>query len=697
MVNAPRPAPGAGLAIRLWYEFSMAKFMPRASSPILSVLFALLCGATSTLGFADPSSDLPRQRARFLAAEAALHRGDPTEFRTAIESLRNYPLFPYLRYEYLAPRIGRVDDSEIIDFVNRYAGSPLGVKLHLAWMQVLANRREWSKLLRYYPSYAENTELDCYRRRALYHTGERSRALEGVEELWLTANAHPAACDEVFVLWQRTGALTPDLAWKRFALAMQANEISVARRLMRYMDAGHRDWANTWLQIHADPQAVVSAIRQRPPKRAPDRVLAYGIKRMAYSNTNAALKLWDGVRESSDFNAETRAELERSLALALAVRGHPQALDRIWAINDVGSDPSIREWRTRLSLAREDWEAVLKSIYAMPESERETPDWRYWQARALDALGQRQQAEEIYLDLAIGRGYYSFLAADHLARPYQLGHTPLSPSDAAAVTTEAYPGLARARELYFLDRLADARREWYFTTRNMTDWQLHAAASLAQSWGWYDRAILTLAHSEIRDDLDVRFPLAYRESIVAQAEAHGVDPALAFALVRQESAFATDARSPAGALGLTQLMPATARRLAKYLHLRLDHRTSVMDITTNLRLGMAYLRQMLDRYDHQLPALAAYNAGQQRVDKWLPREGAVPADVWTDTVPLRETRNYVQNIMAFSVIYQQRMELPEGKLAQRMPPVGPRNFRTARGDAGARQGTSPQGPTDASS
>jgi soluble lytic murein transglycosylase len=652
----------------------MVGFMPRR---LTSLFLLMLCYSIPIAGFTDNTADLRQKRADFLAAERALRQGDMAQYRDLLETLRDYPLFPYLRYQYLSPRVGRIDESEIIDFVDRYAGSPLGVKLHIAWIQTLAARQQWSRLLEHYPAHAENTELDCYRRRALYNTGERTRALDGVEDLWLVGEALPAACDQLFTIWRETGALTSDMAWKRFKLAMRANQTRVARHLIRYMDAAHREWADTWLKVYASPRLIEPALRQPASRRVPNDVIVHAIKRLARVDLEHALKVWDAAASKpGGFEPDERADVERSLALALAVRGNPKALERIWAIDNLSSDTSVREWRTRLSLAREDWETVLKSIYAMPESERESPDWRYWQARALEALGQKQQAEEIYVELAISRGYYSFLAADHLALPYQFGHTPLSADDANAVTTEAYPGLARARELYFLDRIVDARREWYFATRNMADWQLHAAASLAQSWGWYDRAILTLAHSEIRDDLDIRFPLAYRDPILEQAKAHDIDPALAFALVRQESAFATDARSSAGALGLMQLMPTTAKRLARFLNIPLsNNRTAVLDIQTNLRLGMAYLRQMLDRYNHQVPALAAYNAGQQRVDAWLPRENVVPADVWTDTVPFRETRDYVQNIMFFSVIYQQRMELPDSKLAQRMTPVGPKAVR----------------------
>ncbi len=641
--------------------------------------FALALTLAAAPAIADPAPETRQQRADFLAAESALKRGNLTEFEHLLRSLHHYPLYPYLRFEQLNRTLSQARDSDIAAFITDNAGTPLADRLRQRWLQSLAQRGQWQQLLANYPAHGVGTELECHRRLALHHTGRTGAALENITSLWLVAQSQPAACDRLFSLWQQQGGVTTELAWQRFRLAMAAQQTRLARYLLRFMSGQEKEWAELWLQVHNRPHLLNTGQLQAisPPVR--DDILAHGIQRMASTDLEQAISLWDRSREEgTQIGSATRVEIEGKLATMLALRSHPLAVQRLTAVDDEWSDDTVRAWRVRASLAREDWYGVLRAIDRLNETERAAPDWRYWRARALAALGQEAHAEEIYLELAIERGYYAFLAADQLDLPYAFQHAPLSAEATDPVTSEAAAGMVRARELHALDRLLDARREWHYATRNLNNSQLQTAATLAHNWGWHDRAILTLARSSARDDIEMRFPLAHREQIVAQARAHNIDAALAYAVVRQESAFAPDARSPAGALGLMQLMPATARRVAAHLNMPPPDQSALSDIGTNLRLGLTYLRQMLDRFGHQAAAVAAYNAGPQRVENWLPKDHLMAADIWAETIPFRETRNYVQNVLYFSTIYEHRMELPASRLAQRMPVVISQDARLTR-------------------
>lgn len=648
----------------------MLPLLPRLLAFTVFLAFPALSAAGDV---AEPE----QQRADFLTAEHALRTGDRRTFDALAEQLRDYPLYPYLRYEELGRRLSHAPAAEIADYVDRNGDTPLASLLQRRWLGALARSGRWQTLLEHFPASAAGlgTELECHRRRALLETGRPDAALEGIDDLWLAGSSQPAACDPVFDAWRDRGGLDADLAWQRFRLAMKAGEIRLARYLTRYMDAERRDWAGLWLRIHGSPRLLDARHREVAALPVRSDIFAYGVRRIARADIEAALSTWERiVVDLPALPDEDRSEVERNLAMTLAVRGHPRALERLLAIDTAASDSGVREWRVRVPLARDEWKDVLASIEHMDEAEREAPAWRYWRARALEALGQADVAEELFLSLAIARGYYGFLAADRLGLPYELGHVPLGPEDAAAVDPAAYPGIARARELRALGRELEARREWFHATRHMSDWQLASAAALAHDWGWHDRAIITLARTGPHDDLELRFPLAYREAIVRQALAHDIDPALAFAVIRQESAFAADARSPAGATGLMQLLPSTARQVAARLGLPFGGRSALLDPDTNLRLGMSYLRQLIDRYGHELPALAAYNAGPNRVDSWLPIDRTTDADVWAEVIPFRETRNYVQNVMYFTAIYARRLdEDAAGRLADRMPALVPKD------------------------
>lgn len=630
---------------------------------------------------ADEATELRRLRADFLAAESALRDGDLARYRARLEGLRDYPLYPYLRYQYLLPRLQSAGEDEVTEFIRRYADSPLAARLQSAWLDGLARGGRWQTLLRHAPADSGDVELNCQRRWALHRSGDTASALAGLERLWLVDRSQPAACDRVFALWRSEGGLEPGLIWRRFALAMNGNEIQLARYLARQLDGEYRDDAELWLRVHADPALILSLPRGGRPVRA--GILIHGIKRLARKDVDRAIAVWtERVSTRHEFTPEETAEVQRSLGMTLALRGRKESLAWLAQVEAENTDTTLREWRARAAVSQQDWHAVLAAIYQMPEQEQAAARWRYWQARALDGLAQRQQADEIFLGLALNRGYYGFLAADRLERPYQMNHDPLDAAATRSVSPETYPGVARALELFALDRLVDARREWYYTTRDMTDWQLQSAALLAQRRGWYDRAIVTMGRTSRLDDMELRFPVVHREEVLSEARARGVDPALAFAVIRQESAFAVDARSPAGALGLMQLLPQTARKMAGYLRLPEPGHADLLNVSTNLRFGIAHLRQLIDRYNNALVAVAAYNAGVSRVDRWLPQDAVAGSDQWAETLPFAETRGYVQNVIYFASIYDIRLELPPRKLSERMPAVMPLNSRLSREQPG---------------
>jgi len=562
---------------------------------------------------------------------------------------------------------------------------PLSVRLQRTWLRTLARQGHWRQLITVYRP-TKYISSQCYYRQALLHTGDHTRALEGIEVLWRVDHSQPRACDPVFDAWQKSGGITPTLAWQRFRLAMFNNKIRLARYLRRFMPTDDQYWATLWLRVHRRP----ALIRSQTPfaRRHPMRhtILLYGLRQMASRHPRKAIRFWeDSLRKRYSFSAEERATAARDLAMALAIRGQPGALARLADINEQADDQALREWRVRAALSQRNWHATLSWIERLTTGQQALPRWQYWKARALEALQQKpQEAEEIYLSLASRRSYYGLLSADRLTLPYHIMTQHASTRTPPVLILDNYPGLARARELFLLGRQVDARREWYYATLDMAEWQLEGAARLAQTWGWYDRAIITLARTRQRDDLRLRFPLPHRRQIVELAAERHIDPAFVYAIIRQESAFTVDARSPAGALGLMQLLPRTARQIARRLEITLPHRLSLLNIGTNLRLGISHLQSLLRRYDyHELLATAAYNAGQYRVNRWLPRTDIMPADIWVENVPIRETRRYIRHIMLFAAIYDRRLGRRTTPLSQRMPPVNPNSIVLAA-DRGTR-------------
>lgn len=631
-------------------------------------LLIVFCAAFPALtpAKADDASAMQRMRADFLAAEQALRQGDEAAFEKAFAALAGYPLQPYLTAQSLERRLKTVDPARLAAFLAEHAGTPYGDRLQRRWLHTLARQGRWEVLAAHSPAPAPDTELECHRRTALRLTGREDEAFHELQSLWLSPRSLPAACDPLFDAWRARDGISPEFAWQRFRLAMGANQVTLARYLVRFLDEKRTGSANAWLRLHARPELLE---RENAPDDSTEKqeLYAHAFSRLLTRDTERALLVWEQLPASaSPAVGGLRSDLEARLATMLALRRHPAAQQRLEALDDAHADDTAREWRIRAALQAEDWRAVAEGIARLPEAEQGEIRWRYWLARSLDATGDHEGARAVWLEIAGVRDYYGFLAADRIGLPYRFGHASMPIDETALAALAAAPGMMRAHELHLLGRLPEARREWHYATRALDGAGLQTAAYLAHRWGWHDRAILAVARTPERDDLELRFPLAFRGDIVAAAAAQGIDPALGFAIIRQESAFAADARSSAGALGLMQLMPATARRVAAQLDVSIGNSTRLLDVALNLRLGMSYLRRLIERFGHQASALAAYNAGPHRATAWLPRDRNMDADLWAETIPFRETRNYVQNVMYFSAIYEDRLDLPRGGLAARM-------------------------------
>lgn len=610
------------------------------------------------------------RRAAFLLAEQTLRDGVAPD----LAALQTYPLYPYLRYQELIRRLPERPAAEIRAFLQSYPDSPLTTRLRHAWLRQLAAERRWDDYLRD-AILPHEAELECWRRQALLDTGQHEAALRDFAGFWLRGAALPNACDPVIAAWRVRGEPTPERLWQRFALAMTSDRTGLARTLRMAMPAADQALADVWLSVTGNPRTILDPGRLDPGNPRAIPILSDGLERWGQRNALEAATALDTLKQRAPALAGPLAKVERQLALWIASDYQPGALARLAALPAALVDRDVAEWRVRICLQQGDWNAVLLWLDRLPASERDSPRWQYWRGRALETLGRTEEARQVYQNIAGQRDYYGFLAADRLGAPYAIVNTPLaiSATELAALLNRS-PGLQRARELYILGRGPDADAEWRQTIQTFDRSLLLQAAALAQRWDWHAQAIATISRAEHWDDLNLRFPLAYRDDVVNQARAGALDPAWVYAVIRQESGFRPDARSPVGALGLMQIMPATGRQIAAELRDASAEDPPLLQPEINIRYGVYYLRRMLERLQNNaVLATAAYNAGPNKVAQWLPARAAVPADVWAETIPYRETRAYVQRVMEYAAIYQRRLDslASESTLGARMKPILP--------------------------
>lgn len=609
------------------------------------------------------------QRADFLAAENAYARKDTASYERLKHGLQGYPLLQYLEYREVRDRISSVPTKSVEVFLKTYPETPLADKLRSAWLDRLAKENSWADYVRYYDEDEKDVARRCQYMQALISTGHKDTAFAQAARIWLHGSSRPDACNPVFAAWRASGGLTTELVWSRIALAFDEGSIRLAKYLGRYLPAAERPWLDQWLRMHSEPDKMLAkgALAGKHPME--NRIIAHGVKRMAASDPRRAADLWKTLRNRHAFTDDEACPVDERLAIKLEDEWDSLAYRFFLEIEPCTAGERHQEARIRAGLAREDWKSVNNWIDGLPQKHRDTDRWRYWRARALEALGKTKEATKLYRSAAEERTYYGFLAADRIEAPYKYDHVPLEMSTEQMDRVSGMPAVQRMKELLALDRTIDARREWWHLSKRLDSETQRAVARLYADWGWIDRAIFSAARADYWDDLVLRFPVEYSDIVDEYADERALDPSWVFGVLRQESAFMVDVRSPAGAIGLMQLMPDTAKRVARTLGRPQPSTLSLQDPETNIALGTGYLRMMLDELARNpVLATAAYNAGPHRVNNWMPPRD-LEADIWVELIPFPETRQYVQRVMAYTVIYDQRRGTVPVRLSQRMTPI----------------------------
>lgn len=628
---------------------------------LLLLLLPALAGAA-----VDP---LKNDRELFLKANSALDRGALQTYAQLAPELRDYPLYPYLVDKELRRTLGSRSDAEIQDFLNTYPDTPLSERLRQSWLHSLGKQRAWERYRAFYTPQSSVT-LQCYYLRATRPDPLTNEWLDQVQALWVVGDSQPEACDPAFDFLYQSGRVTHDLRWQRIELAMENRKLTLARFVAKQLPAADQVDFNQWIDAHNRPSSLLSGrLGEDTPRKR--KILVHALKRLARRDPAQAERRWQQLWDQFEFSQQERAEVLEAVGLHAAYDGKPEAYDWLAAIPREWRSENVQTWLVRSALKQLDWNKTLAATSSMSATLAEDPEWQFWKAESLSKLNQAEASAPLFASLAQTRNYHGFLAADRLKLPYQL-------QDRAIPHTEQeldqllkdQPGLLRAGELYRIGHTYSGRREWYYAGNRMSARELELSAVLAHRWGWHDRAIISAAKAKALDDLELRFPLAHQQQVQQIASQFKLDPAWIFGVMRQESAFMADARSSAGALGLMQLMPATGRSTAQHLKLPDPSTSSLLQANTNIHIGSGYLKRVLDRFnDNPVLATAAYNAGPHRVDAWLPESSDIPAEVWVDTIPFKETRGYVRAVMAFTTVYDQRLDGTVTPLNQRMPKV----------------------------
>lgn len=615
----------------------------------------LTFGVGILVATASYGTTLTQQRADFRKAEKALKQGKLKKYSTLVAGLQDYPLYPYLVFNELSNKLYK--QPEVEQFLSDNSHSRYAFWLRRKLLKYTASKGQWQRYVNNYQD-QKNAQLTCYYHWGQHQLGDRDAAFEGARKLWLTGRSMPDACNPLFNAWRADTPLTQALIWERYALAMQSGKTGLQTYLKKLLPKSERAKANFWQQVHRSPSLVEKCSKWNTSDPVHGQIFTHGIERLSRTRIGVekAQQLWRQHKDSFTISEDEIGRVDRKLALKLAVRRSSNAHQALTEVAGLGVNEEVREWRVRTAIRQQNWDSVLSWIEQLNNEEQNSPRWSYWRARALEAQGFGPQAKTIYQQLATDRSFYGFVAADRVGVSYTLTDRPVRGGDKAAQALAQTPPFKMVQEWRHFNRKVNARRIWWDTVKILSDDDIHAAAQLAHNWGWDQIAIFTIAKAKYWDDLELRFPLAYKDLVTKYAGERQLDPSMIYGLIRQESAFNHTARSPSGARGLMQIMPRTGKDIARMLKDRKWSVAKLNDPAVNVRYGTKYISKMMQRFDHSFAlSAAAYNAGPHRVDTWLPRDKTMPADIWVESIPFDETRHYVKAVLEFAVIYQHRM------------------------------------------
>ena len=634
--------------------------------PILVAL--CLCGS---LAAAPAAEELKLQRERYpLIWETAKH-GPADAWRKLAMGLENYPLYPYLELASLQKKLPQLKPAEVEEFLVAWPDSLPAQTLREAFLLELAKRSDWKNFLALYAASVHGKELQCDAQQARIALGQAPDFQRDIAPLWLSANPLPTACDAVVAWSAQQGKLTPTLIWQRIDLAANAAHADVVAGLAAMLGDEERTAAERIALALRDPLAAMTQSSAWPDKPRARDALVLAFERLARRDSDTAETQWAKLATHFHFDPDQRGRILRAIAVYRASGYAADALARLNALPTDAADDTSREWHVRLALAAQDWKTALAALENMSPTQKADARWRYLRARVLVKLDRGDEASAIFDTVAQEANFHGFLAADWLKQPYTICPTQVNADKSQEDAMRQRPGLARAFEFFAINRLSEARREWDFALPQLEPRDRRLAVDIASRLGWYDRAVYALNQGDDLHLYELRFPLARREQIERDAKAAEIDPAWAYAIIRAESAWTSDAHSGADAWGLMQLLPGTAKQLAKVEKVSFSGAADLFDADLNIRLGTRYLGNMALHYDGSpWLASAAYNAGAEPVGRWINARDTLEPDFFIETIPYKETREYVARVLAFSVIYDWRMHGTAQSLASRLPRVG---------------------------
>ncbi|RRZ88149.1 murein transglycosylase [Erwinia sp. 198] len=624
-----------------------------------------VAGACLTIAASTAHADsLDAQRTRYLQIKQAWDNKQMDQVAQLMPTLRDYPLYPYLEYRELAQSLDQQSSFVINDFIKKNPTLPPARALSSSFINELARREDWRGLLVFSPTEPKPVAARCNWYYAKWATGEEQVAWKGAKTIWLRGTSLPPGCDRLFSAWQAAGEQTPITTLERIRLAMVAGNSNLVNFLADRLPEDYQTIASAVKDLQNNPQNVEAFARIAGPTDFTRQATVIAFARVAREDAENARAMIPTLVRLQKMSEQEEQSLKEAVAWRLM--GNDVTTEQARWRDDVvmrSDSDALIERRVRMSLGNNDRRGLNTWIARLPVETKQKDEWQYWQADLLLEQGRKEEADKILRGLMQERGFYPMVAAQRLGVAY-----PLQVDEAPSVERSLTQGpeIARVRELMYWNMDNLARTEWSYLVGSKSRSQQQQLARYAYEQNWWVLSVQATISGKLWNSLKERFPLAYQEQFKRYTEGKAIPVSYAMAIARQESAWNPKARSPVGASGLMQVMPATAQHTVKVYSLPgYSNSSQLLDPETNIQIGSQYLESVYQQFgQNRIFSSAAYNAGPSRVRTWLGNSaGRLDAVAFIETIPFSETRNYVKNVLAYDAYYRHFMQRSDNILS----------------------------------
>ena len=581
-----------------------------------------------------------------------------------ISNLANYPLTYLTQYNYMNANIAEVSDKEVLDFLEANKNKAVSNNLQRTYLFHLAKEKRWADFLKTRSNIPNHPSLQCYYLQASISQGAGKTVWPEAQKIWLSKTGLPTACGSVYQYYEDNNILTQADIWQRFQLAYNKDKPTLMRSLARKLkDKKQQALAKNILALHKNPSQLSKSrlFNSREADSFPFAV--HSLKRLAKRDIGKAMQIFSKLDKKVKFTKDEQKEIKIQFATTIIQNNKTWLFGWLDKELQFLDNVSLIEQRIRYAIKLEDWKNIEHWIKKLPEEERDSTSWSYWQARVLEHKGDSINATKLYKKVATQRSYHGFMAAEKLGLNFPFNAETIEEKHGSLKSLDTE--LTLIKELIFHQLNQQAKRQWLQLLNRTTPELQQQLGLYAFSKGWAHLSVLASIHSKSWDALNIRFPNAHPELFIKEAKKYDLEETYIYAITRRESSFDEHAKSPVGASGYMQLMPRTAKETARKINLKEYKKVEQLNQGKfNVRLGTAYFNGLLKYYKgNRLLATAAYNAGPNRVDKWFSsskKKGkkGIKMDSWVESIPYHETRAYVKSILVYNVIYQHMLNKP---------------------------------------